>query len=304
MTTHDWRQMIGCLLVLFILPRQLAESLSEQRLLRRCPAPAAPQPLLRQQVEQQRTQHQHQHQHQKQQQTSWTRGHRRFFLSTAASAAGFLVGGGAAGGGGWLGGGCCGAALAADGSGGGGGGGPASLAAVQRALELKRRPEPQRAPRRKLEQDFAVLLMRSSYGAADELDFVAMDQFQKEFFLFRQDEYPDYLESLQGAPMMQGDLRDIKYLDFISFAQHDTISSEVRAAERVLLTCSIFIRSSSRSPSLSLSLSLSLCSSHFPFKPHSMYECPYLAPALLHSCFHVCYITLLACLLAAFPGGR
>ena len=103
--------------------------------------------------------------------------------------------------------------------------GPASLAAVQRALELKRRPEPQRAPRRKLEQDFAVLLMRSSYGAADELDFVAMDQFQKEFFLFRQDEYPDYLESLQGAPMMQGDLRDIKYLDFISFAYDCTTCS-------------------------------------------------------------------------------
>ena len=87
---------------------------------------------------------------------------------------------------------------------------------------------PQLAPRRKLEQDFAVLLMRSSYAAADELDFVAMDVFQKDFFMFRTSEYSDYLDALQGAPMMQGDLRDIKYLDFISFAQHDTISSEVR----------------------------------------------------------------------------
>jgi hypothetical protein len=54
-------------------------------------------------------------------------------------------------------------------------------------------------------QDFAVLLMRTSYAVADELDFVAMDKFQKDFFLFRQAEYLDYLNQLQGSPMAQGE---------------------------------------------------------------------------------------------------
>jgi hypothetical protein len=49
-----------------------------------------------------------------------------------------------------------------------------------------------------------VLLMRTSYAVVDDLDFVAMDGFQKAFFLFRQAEYLDYLAQLQGAPMAQG----------------------------------------------------------------------------------------------------
>jgi hypothetical protein len=31
--------------------------------------------------------------------------------------------------------------------------------------------------------------MRSSYAVADELDYTPMDGFQREFFLFRQDEW-------------------------------------------------------------------------------------------------------------------
>jgi hypothetical protein len=44
------------------------------------------------------------------------------------------------------------------------------LAKAQRA----RRPKPPKVLRRKLSQDFAVLLMRSSYNALDEIDCVAM----------------------------------------------------------------------------------------------------------------------------------
>jgi hypothetical protein len=44
------------------------------------------------------------------------------------------------------------------------------LALAQRA----RRPKPPKVLRRKLSQDFAVLLMRSSYDALDEIDCVAM----------------------------------------------------------------------------------------------------------------------------------
>ena len=50
------------------------------------------------------------------------------------------------------------------------------------------RPKPTRALRNKLSLDFAVLLMRSSYNALDELDCVPMDQFQRDFFLVRQGE--------------------------------------------------------------------------------------------------------------------
>jgi hypothetical protein len=45
------------------------------------------------------------------------------------------------------------------------------------------RPKPIQLLRSPLNQDFAVLLMRSSYNALDQLDCVPMDQFQRDFFL-------------------------------------------------------------------------------------------------------------------------
>jgi hypothetical protein len=48
------------------------------------------------------------------------------------------------------------------------------------------RPKPVKILRNKLNQDFAVLLMRASYNVLDELDCVPMDQFQRDFFLIRQ----------------------------------------------------------------------------------------------------------------------
>lgn len=41
---------------------------------------------------------------------------------------------------------------------------------------------------------FAVLMMRSCYDAVDDLNFVPMDKFQKDFFLLRQNEWEKYLE--------------------------------------------------------------------------------------------------------------
>jgi hypothetical protein len=52
-------------------------------------------------------------------------------------------------------------------------------AITQRALRSK----PPKVLRKKLNVDFAVLLMQSSYNALDQLDCVAMDQFQRDFFL-------------------------------------------------------------------------------------------------------------------------
>ena len=56
-------------------------------------------------------------------------------------------------------------------------------ALTQRALRSK----PPRVLRKKLNIDFAVLLMQSSYNALDQLDCVAMDQFQRDFFLLVSD---------------------------------------------------------------------------------------------------------------------
>lgn len=67
--------------------------------------------------------------------------------------------------------------------------GPSYWEWLGRQVELKLRPKPYQGLRLQLEQDLAVLLMRSSYQVADDLDFVGMDTFQKEQFLFRQAEW-------------------------------------------------------------------------------------------------------------------
>jgi hypothetical protein len=59
---------------------------------------------------------------------------------------------------------------------------------------------------------------------ADELDIVAMDQFQRDFFLIRAAEYEPYVKSLGIGLVTQGDLTDPYYFDFISFAQYLTIN--------------------------------------------------------------------------------
>lgn len=67
--------------------------------------------------------------------------------------------------------------------------GPSYWEWLGRQVELKLRPKPYQGLRLQVEQDLAVLLMRSSYQVVDELDCVAMDAFQKSQFLFRQEEW-------------------------------------------------------------------------------------------------------------------
>ena len=61
----------------------------------------------------------------------------------------------------------------------------------------------------------------------DEIDCVAMDQFQKDFFFIRQAEYLPYTNSLGPGLVKQGDLSDAYYFDFISFAQYSTIFRDI-----------------------------------------------------------------------------
>ena len=88
------------------------------------------------------------------------------------------------------------------------------------------RPKPVGIPRKRMELPFAVLLMRSSYANVDLLDFIAMDEFQKSFFLFRQSEWETYRQDHPNV--MQGDLADPVYFDFISFAQYAVISDSMK----------------------------------------------------------------------------
>lgn len=69
---------------------------------------------------------------------------------------------------------------------GGGNDGPTYFKWLGRQVELKLRPQPYQGLRLKIDKELAVLLMRSSYEIADELDFVPMNDFQKDFFTFRQ----------------------------------------------------------------------------------------------------------------------
>lgn len=96
-------------------------------------------------------------------------------------------------------------------------------ARIQRTL----RPKPTKILRPKLDKDFAVMLMRSSYNVLDDLDCVPMEQFQRDFFIIRSAEYEPYIKNLGYGLVQQGDLTDPYYFDFISFAQYLTINREL-----------------------------------------------------------------------------
>ena len=78
--------------------------------------------------------------------------------------------------------------------------------------------------------DFAILLMRSSYQIADDLNFMPMDVFQKDMFLLRQNEWDSYKDKVA---VKQGDLADPNYFDFMSFVQYATIANGMRNGKMV-----------------------------------------------------------------------
>lgn len=94
-------------------------------------------------------------------------------------------------------------------------------------------PDPVRVPRKRLNQRFAVLLLRSTYQAVDDLDFIPMDKFQIGFWKLRQAEYESYVTSYYPLKPAQGELSDPLYFDFISFAQYLAISKEIPDAAMV-----------------------------------------------------------------------
>lgn len=93
---------------------------------------------------------------------------------------------------------------------------------LKRYVELKSRPPPVRVPRKRMELQFAVQLMRNSYNAMDSLDFTPTDVFQRLQFLFRQNEWEAYKKD--HDTVMQGDLASPSYFDFISWVQFCTLN--------------------------------------------------------------------------------
>ena len=83
---------------------------------------------------------------------------------------------------------------------------------VQVRMKRAFRAKPPKILRPRLTQDFAVLLMRSSYNVLDELDCVPMDQFQRDFFIIRQAEYELYVNQLGVGFVQQGDLTNPYYV--------------------------------------------------------------------------------------------
>jgi hypothetical protein len=94
-------------------------------------------------------------------------------------------------------------------------------------------PEVVRVPRARLNIKLAVLLLRSSYAAVDELDFVPIDAFQVSFWKRRAAEQEAYLNLYRPLTWTQGDLTDPLYFDYICFAQVLTIGQCCQRGEQV-----------------------------------------------------------------------
>lgn len=100
-------------------------------------------------------------------------------------------------------------------------------------LYLPPPPAPVPFPRKSLDQVFAVLLLRSGYEAVDQLNFIPMDEFQKLFWKLRQSYYEGYKLQYDPIPIVQGDLTDAKYFDFIAFAQTATVAQETPKGKQI-----------------------------------------------------------------------
>jgi len=75
---------------------------------------------------------------------------------------------------------------------------------------------------RALSQALAVGLMRAAYEVLDGMDVVAMEDFQRLFWLLRSDEWGVYRRKNVGV--MQGVLTDVRCFDFISVVQFAAIT--------------------------------------------------------------------------------
>lgn len=117
---------------------------------------------------------------------------------------------------------------------------PFSESLGRSVVEVAFRPKPEVLTRQKLNIDFAIMIMRSGYAVADDLDFMPMNEFQKRFYLLREREFEDYSASAMRTSasairnfQMTLDLSDPAYFDFVSFCQYATIAEGIRDGRTV-----------------------------------------------------------------------
>ncbi len=101
-------------------------------------------------------------------------------------------------------------------------------------IQAKRKqPEPVRIPRARVDDTLAVACMRSLYSTVEDLEIVPMNEYQREFWTYRSDIQPDYLQIVEPLKPRIGDLTDPLYLDFISYSQFIVAARELdRAMEQ------------------------------------------------------------------------
>mmetsp|Transcript_9623 Transcript_9623/g.17496 ORF Transcript_9623/g.17496 Transcript_9623/m.17496 type:complete len:351 (+) Transcript_9623:255-1307(+) len=94
-----------------------------------------------------------------------------------------------------------------------------------------RPPSKDKVPRQKLALDFAVMLTRSSYIEAAQLEIVPVNQLERDMYLVRTSEYQPYVKATEGA-VKQGDLTDPFYFDFMCAVQYLTINRALQDPQK------------------------------------------------------------------------
>lgn len=100
-----------------------------------------------------------------------------------------------------------------------------------------RPPSKDKVPRQNLALDFAVMLTRSSYIEAAQLEIIPVNQLERDLYLVRTAEYQPYVKaaaaSNSGSTVVrQGDLTDPYYFDFMSGVQYMTINRAMHDPEK------------------------------------------------------------------------
>ena len=91
-----------------------------------------------------------------------------------------------------------------------------------------KRPKPpaRKISRQDLAQDFAIMLIRSSYIETVQLEIGPMNQLERDMYLVRTAEYEPYRNLVEAVK--QGDLTDPYYFDYMSLVQYLTINRALK----------------------------------------------------------------------------
>ena len=92
-------------------------------------------------------------------------------------------------------------------------------------------PKAVKFPRARVDDVVAVACMRSLYSTVEDLELVPdMQVYQKDFWLYRAEVQPEYVDGLSPLSPRIGDLTDPLYLDFISYSQFHVAGQKLQQA--------------------------------------------------------------------------